>query len=215
MMPSKAPPIASVNTNDPATNATPRTIAKALSANRSFRAKRLRQVSFSTVDLPRPPSTSRACRSARFPSSDPLHRGRGIGWQVRRGLTRSARRCQGETDASPSGLAEREEPKSMNRKLVGAAAAAAALIATTVLSSTTSAVAGPAPSEHAGTLDHHGHHGHHGQHSRDRLPGGYKHLVVIYEENHSFDNLYGSWGRVGRGYVDGLDNASAAKRTQV
>ena len=29
------------------------------------------------------------------------------------------------------------------------------------------------------------------------LPGGYKNLVVIYEENHSFDNLYGSWGRVG------------------
>ena len=27
------------------------------------------------------------------------------------------------------------------------------------------------------------------------LPGGYRHLVVIYEENHSFDNLYGSWGR--------------------
>ena len=26
------------------------------------------------------------------------------------------------------------------------------------------------------------------------LPGGYKHLVVIYEENHSFDNLYGGWG---------------------
>ncbi|HVH93890.1 MAG TPA: hypothetical protein VM688_03125, partial [Nocardioidaceae bacterium] len=26
---------------------------------------------------------------------------------------------------------------------------------------------------------------------RGRLPGGYKHLVVIYEENHSFDNLYG------------------------
>jgi phospholipase C len=32
---------------------------------------------------------------------------------------------------------------------------------------------------------------------------GYKHLVVIYEENHSFDNLYASWGRVGRGVVDG------------
>lgn len=28
------------------------------------------------------------------------------------------------------------------------------------------------------------------------LPGGYKHLVVIYQENHSFDNLYGSWGSV-------------------
>ena len=28
----------------------------------------------------------------------------------------------------------------------------------------------------------------------DRFPGGFKHLVVIYEENHSFDNLYGDWG---------------------
>ncbi|NUR25740.1 MAG: phosphoesterase, partial [Catenulispora sp.] len=36
------------------------------------------------------------------------------------------------------------------------------------------------------------------------LPGGYDHLVVIYEENHSFDNLYGGWGRVGRDRVDGL-----------
>ena len=27
------------------------------------------------------------------------------------------------------------------------------------------------------------------------LPGGYKHLVVIYEENHSFDNLYGTGAR--------------------
>ena len=36
------------------------------------------------------------------------------------------------------------------------------------------------------------------------LPGGYEHLVVIYEENHSFDNLYGGWGRVGRDRVDGL-----------
>lgn len=26
---------------------------------------------------------------------------------------------------------------------------------------------------------------------RGPLPGGYKHPVVIYQENHSFDNLYG------------------------
>ena len=33
--------------------------------------------------------------------------------------------------------------------------------------------------------------------SADKRPavGGFKHLVVIYEENHSFDNLYGSWGK--------------------
>ena len=36
------------------------------------------------------------------------------------------------------------------------------------------------------------------------LPGGFKHLVVIYEENHSFDNLYGSWGEVDGQHVDGL-----------
>jgi acid phosphatase len=35
------------------------------------------------------------------------------------------------------------------------------------------------------------------------LPGGYTNLVVIYEENHSFDNLYGSWGKVGGDRVDG------------
>ncbi|MDR2985521.1 MAG: hypothetical protein LBV34_11835, partial [Nocardiopsaceae bacterium] len=47
------------------------------------------------------------------------------------------------------------------------------------------------------------------------LPGGYKHLVVIYEENHSFDNLYGSWGEVGGRSVDGLAQASDEQRTQV
>jgi phospholipase C len=38
------------------------------------------------------------------------------------------------------------------------------------------------------------------------LPGGYQNLVVIYEENHSFDNLYGSWGTVGKDRVDGLES---------
>ena len=47
------------------------------------------------------------------------------------------------------------------------------------------------------------------------LPGGYRHLVVIYEENHSFDNLYGTWGPVGRDRVDGLAQARRAQRTQV
>jgi acid phosphatase len=44
--------------------------------------------------------------------------------------------------------------------------------------------------------------------------GRYKHLVVIYEENHSFDNLYGLWGTVGRQRVNGLAHASAGT-TQV
>ena len=47
------------------------------------------------------------------------------------------------------------------------------------------------------------------------LPGGYKHLVVIYEENHSFDNLYGSWGDVNGQHVDGLSDATTAQQTQV
>src|SRR4051795_13610883 len=48
MMPSKASPMASVNTKDPATNATPSTIAKALRARRTLRANSVRHVIFST-----------------------------------------------------------------------------------------------------------------------------------------------------------------------
>jgi acid phosphatase len=44
--------------------------------------------------------------------------------------------------------------------------------------------------------------------------GGYKHLVVIYEENHSFDNLYGGWGKVEGRKVVGLKQARAGT-TQV
>lgn len=47
------------------------------------------------------------------------------------------------------------------------------------------------------------------------LPRGYKHLVVIYEENHSFDNLYGTWGAVNGQRVDGLAQATAAQMTQL
>src|SRR6478609_1235002 len=36
------------------------------------------------------------------------------------------------------------------------------------------------------------------------------HILVIYEENHSFDNLYGGWEG-----VNGRANATAAKTTQV
>ncbi len=36
------------------------------------------------------------------------------------------------------------------------------------------------------------------------------HIVVVYEENHSFDNLYGGWER-----VNGLSNADAAHTAQV
>jgi acid phosphatase len=51
--------------------------------------------------------------------------------------------------------------------------------------------------------DGHGHgHGHGGK--------GVKRIVVIYEENHSFDNLYGGWEG-----VNGLQNADPAHTTQV
>jgi acid phosphatase len=45
--------------------------------------------------------------------------------------------------------------------------------------------------------------------------GQFKHLVVIYEENHSFDNLYGLWGAVNGEPVEGLPQADTAHTTQV
>ncbi len=43
----------------------------------------------------------------------------------------------------------------------------------------------------------------------------FKHIVVIYEENHSFDNLYGNWGSVNGQHVVGRADATAAHTTQV
>jgi phospholipase C len=48
-----------------------------------------------------------------------------------------------------------------------------------------------------------------------KIIGNYRHLVVIYEENHSFDNLYGSWGSVNGQRVDGLSSADQVHTTQV
>jgi phospholipase C len=48
-----------------------------------------------------------------------------------------------------------------------------------------------------------------GQGDANKLQG-IDHIVVIYEENHSFDNLYGGWER-----VNGRANADAANTTQV
>jgi acid phosphatase len=45
--------------------------------------------------------------------------------------------------------------------------------------------------------------------------GHFKHLVVIYEENHSFDNLYGLWGSVDGQHVVGLSDADAAHTAQI
>jgi phospholipase C len=44
---------------------------------------------------------------------------------------------------------------------------------------------------------------------------GVNHIVVIYEENHSFDNLYGLWGDVNGQHVNGLADATIAQKTQI
>src|SRR6266480_2092510 len=48
------------------------------------------------------------------------------------------------------------------------------------------------------------------QASTDTKFAGINHIVVIYEENHSFDNLYGGWEG-----VNGLANAPSGNTTQV
>lgn len=52
-------------------------------------------------------------------------------------------------------------------------------------------------------------------HRSPTVIGRYKHLVVIYEENHSFDNLYGKWGPVNGQHIDGLSSADQVHTTQV
>ena len=78
----------------------------------------------------------------------------------------------------------------MRGKTIFAATSTVVVIAAMGLSSTSANAAPPSP------LD------------------GYKKLVVIYEENHSFDNLYGLWGKVGRQKINGLSQADAGT-TQV
>ncbi len=51
--------------------------------------------------------------------------------------------------------------------------------------------------------------------SSNLLGQGVKHLVVIYQENHSFDNLYGGWDAVEGQTVNGPGNATQAEVTQV
>jgi len=43
----------------------------------------------------------------------------------------------------------------------------------------------------------------------------YKHIVVIYQENHSFDNLYGFWGNVSGDSINGQSDADPAHTAQV
>src|SRR5689334_18677836 len=50
-------------------------------------------------------------------------------------------------------------------------------------------------------------------HPRHGPLGPFTHLVVIYQENHSFDNLYAGWGRVGAQRVDGRGAPGYARRS--
>src|SRR6187551_2778061 len=67
------------------------------------------------------------------------------------------------------------------------------------------ALAAPAVAAAHGSGHGSGHDDHHGKGLR-----AVKRIVVIYEENHSFDNLYGGWEG-----VNGLRRADAAHTTQV
>src|SRR4051812_26575847 len=53
------------------------------------------------------------------------------------------------------------------------------------------------------------------RHSSGPAMAGFPHLVVIYEENHSFDNLYSTWGSVNGQKVAGLADADQFHTTQV
>ena len=63
----------------------------------------------------------------------------------------------------------------------------------------------------------HGQHGEQGGHGHGKpdVLDHFDNVVVIYQENHSFDNLYGGWGKVDGHKIDGLSNAPAAHTTQV
>jgi phospholipase C len=43
----------------------------------------------------------------------------------------------------------------------------------------------------------------------------FKHIVVIYQENHSLDNLYGLWGEVNGNSVSGLNEVNFFRTRQV
>ncbi len=49
----------------------------------------------------------------------------------------------------------------------------------------------------------------------DHGRGPIDHIVVIYQENHSFDNLYGTWGEVNGDTVEGIDQAPLGHTVQV
>jgi acid phosphatase len=80
----------------------------------------------------------------------------------------------------------------------GAALATAALLVAALVPGSTATAATQKPAD-----------------SKSNAFGGFKHLVVIYEENHSFDNLYGGWGKVGKRSVVGRSDAGPAHTTQI
>ena len=51
--------------------------------------------------------------------------------------------------------------------------------------------------------------------SRPHTVLGYRNVVVIYQENHSFDNLFGTWGKVGGRRVTGLASAKRSHTVQL
>jgi acid phosphatase len=86
-------------------------------------------------------------------------------------------------------------------------------LAVPLLAAAALALTGVAVAPQAGADTGHGDGGGHGRGHGAVL--GFDHLVVIYEENHSFDNLYGGWGRVGHDRVEGRDQAPASRTVQV
>lgn len=92
--------------------------------------------------------------------------------------------------------------RTSRRILVRAGAALAAGATVSLALSTVPAAAGTTPQSESGHRPH-------------GLFGKFSHLVVIYEENHSFDNIYGHWGDVGGQRVDGLQWTPNSRTKQV
>ena len=86
----------------------------------------------------------------------------------------------------------RRQTLAMRTSAAGAVFATAALLVGVLATSSTATAASGSPAA-----------------SSKNAFGGFKHIVVIYEENHSFDNLYGGWEG-----VNGLANADPAHTLQ-
>jgi acid phosphatase len=100
----------------------------------------------------------------------------------------------------------------MSRRMLSCLAAITSAATFTVLSLGGTATA----TQQAGRGSHHNEGGHSSPRGHQAGPlGHFKHLVVIYEENHSFDNLYGNWASAGGGQVQGRAAADPAHTVQV